>query len=88
MSYARELGAMTDSQRFFLTSGGYMGLAPAGTKKDDHICIFLGCSVPLVLREVGEEFLLIGECFVLGLMDGEVLKGGDWETYVSNLTII
>jgi hypothetical protein len=69
-------------RKFFLTDGdeegnrGNYGLAPAGAKENDIICIFFGCSVPVVLRESRKQpglYQCIGECYVHGKMDGESL---------------
>ena len=55
------------------------GLAPEGAKSRDLVCIFLGCSVPVILRElrVGSDhyFEFIGESYIYGMMDGEALGG-------------
>ena len=58
-------------RRFFVSSIGLMGLAPARAEKDDLICIIMGCTHPIVLRPKGECFEVIGEAFVHGLMYGE-----------------
>lgn len=67
--------------RKFLKSAerDFFGLAPMGTQVGDIICVFFGCSVPVILREHRssadefEYFELIGEAYVYGLMDGESL---------------
>lgn len=74
-----KLGALAKHRCFLMIGSGYMGLAPAGTNKGDLICILLGCCVPVVLRYFEGDYLLIGECFVMGLMDGEIFDGIDWE---------
>ena len=64
-------------RRLVTTYGGYLGLVPAGAKVGDVIAVIMGCDVPLVLRPVRGEtsrFTLIGECYVHGIMSGEVAK--------------
>ena len=66
-----------DWRRLVTTYGGYLGLVPAGAIVGDVIAMITGCDVPLVLRPVTEEtsrFTLIGECYVHGLMSGEVAE--------------
>ena len=58
---------------FVEIEGGYLGLAPKGAIARDIICVLEGCPVPVVLREVDLHFVLVGTCFVEGLMDGETL---------------
>lgn len=56
-----------------------LGLAPESVKPRDIICVILGCSVPVILRErklpTGDYFELIGEAYISGMMDGEALSG-------------
>jgi hypothetical protein len=53
----------------------YIGIAPEGSAKGDIICIFFGCSVPVVLQPQDDgEFKFIGECYVHGVMDGEAVE--------------
>lgn len=61
------------SRSFFISSTGYMGLGPASLREEDIVCIFPGCRVPLVVRKREDHYILVGECFVWGLMDGEGL---------------
>ncbi|KAH7394379.1 heterokaryon incompatibility protein-domain-containing protein [Pyrenochaeta sp. MPI-SDFR-AT-0127] len=61
---------------FFLTQKGYFGIGPPYARQGDHVCVLSGCKVPFVLRKVGQEWEVVGECFVLGVMDGEVVQMG------------
>jgi hypothetical protein len=61
-----------------LTCGGYMGLVPCGTVTGDTIGILLGGEAPVVLRPAGcslygLQYELIGEAYVHGWMDGEMV---------------
>lgn len=52
-----------------------VGLAPRGTRVGDEIWIFLGAATPFVIRRIdGESYILIGECFVHGIMKGEAME--------------
>ena len=56
------------------------GLAPGNSRVKDIICILSGCTVPVVLRPHGTPegdpyYELVGEAFVYGKMDGEVMIG-------------
>jgi hypothetical protein len=54
----------------------HFGLAPSLVREYDIICIFFGCSVPVVLRESRTHpglYEFIGECYIYGMMDGEAL---------------
>ena len=59
------------NRRFARTSKGCFCLVPAATKKGDLVGVFCGASVPLVLSEYGEEWQLVGESYVHGIMHGE-----------------
>ncbi|MCJ1397003.1 hypothetical protein MMC11_000195 [Xylographa trunciseda] len=63
----------------FITKTGYIGLGPMSIQPNDTVCIFLGARVPHILRrrQNGQNgYLFVGETFVYGLMDGEVMKEG------------
>jgi hypothetical protein len=69
-------------RRLMTTKHGYLGWAPDnlyGSDEDqarvgDKIAIIFGCSTPIVIRPQGNHFLVLGEAYVQGLMDGEALK--------------
>ncbi|TID21403.1 HET-domain-containing protein [Venturia nashicola] len=73
-------------RRLFVTKQGYLGMGPASTQVDDDVYVLLGSRVPFVTRkssstiEVGDlstpRISLIGECYVHGIMDGEIISGG------------
>ena len=61
-------------RRPFLSNSGHVGLAPARAEPGDCICIIFGSPVPYILRASTEgKFVLIGEAYVHGIMDGEWL---------------
>jgi hypothetical protein len=52
-----------------------LGRVPHGTEFGDKICILLGGCVPFVPRESSDDyFKFIEECYVYGIMGGEVWK--------------
>jgi hypothetical protein len=53
------------------TTGGYIGLAP---EEVDVVGIMYGCTFPVVLRPCGGYYYAIGECYVDGVMDGELIE--------------
>ncbi|KAH7216183.1 hypothetical protein DER44DRAFT_857116 [Fusarium oxysporum] len=57
----------------FITYRGYMGLAPWNAQIGDKVAILRGGETPFILRNVKgtEDFSLVGEAFVYGLMAGE-----------------
>lgn len=58
----------------FWTSNGYLGWGPPGMVVGDCVCVIIGCDVPVVLRSVGDHYIHIGPCWVLGFMNGEALE--------------
>lgn len=60
-------------RRFFITQRGYMAVGPAQTELGDHVCIIAGCNFPIVLRQVGDYYVLVGEAYGKAIWVG-VLK--------------
>ena len=63
----------------FITKTGYIGLGPASMQSNDMVCIFHGARVPHILRRRENDqggYTFIGEVFLYGLMDGEVMNLG------------
>ena len=65
----------TFQRRLILTCKRYMGLAAEHVRVGDIVAVFFGAQMPLVLRKVDEHYLLVGEAYVHGIMDGEAMAG-------------
>lgn len=59
------------NRRLIRTKGGYLGLVPETAEIGDVIAICQGGRVPLTLRPHGENFQLVGDAYVHGMMLGE-----------------
>ena len=57
-------------QALVRTGQGQLGTAPPRTKCGDVVCVLDGCGFPVVMRRDGAHWVLVGACWVLGLMDG------------------
>jgi len=58
----------------YTTKGYFMSSSSCNVIEGDIICILLGGSVPYVLRRKDDHYILIGEVYIHGIMDGEVLE--------------
>ena len=63
----------TFRRQLFISQRGYIGLCPAEAREDDLLCIHLGVRVPLVLRKKSEHHVIVGDCYIDGVMDGELI---------------
>jgi hypothetical protein len=72
-TYHQNKERITQNRSFFVTSKGFLGLMTGSIELGDVVCVFLGLCVPMILRKVDQHYLVIGECFLLGLMDGEAV---------------
>ena len=62
-------------RRLVVTMQGHIGMAPARADKEFVVAVLFGCSVPVVLNPVGRGiYEFIGECYVHGYMEGEIMK--------------
>ena len=68
------LGSATYGRRLFITSEGRVGLGPPGLQQGDVVTAFLGGYTPFVLRRRDDHYLLVGECYFHGHMDGEAAE--------------
>ena len=57
---------------FAWTENGYMALVPSITQLGDHIVVFPGYQMPFVIRPVHEWYMLVGMCYVHGMMRSDV----------------
>ena len=62
------------NRSLFTMEGGYIGLGPPGTMQGDRLCVLLGCALPLLIRQQGQQYRLVGQCYVYGMMHGEMVE--------------
>ncbi|KAF2192390.1 HET-domain-containing protein [Zopfia rhizophila CBS 207.26] len=62
---------LSNYRRMVRTKKGYVALAPRFTRSGDWIGVFKGGKMPLIVRQEGEYWVLIGESYVHGIMKGE-----------------
>ncbi|KAJ0116387.1 hypothetical protein J7T55_007367 [Diaporthe amygdali] len=62
-------------RRFFITAKKRMGLGVPEIQPNDRVVVLKGCSVPLIMRAVGDHMVIVGESYVSGIMNGEVIEG-------------
>ncbi|KAF1847680.1 uncharacterized protein K460DRAFT_426459 [Cucurbitaria berberidis CBS 394.84] len=83
------LGA-TALRRFFITTGGRMGLGPSSILPGDAMVILLGGDTPFSIRlnpgGTSNHSTLIGESYVHGLMDGEGVPA-NWKQKVIHISL-
>lgn len=85
------LRAALKMRRFAVTKEGYFALVPRGAQIGDEIAAFDRACVPFVLRRkngdsTGNEFELLGEAYVHGVMKGEVMDREDIE--LQDITLV
>jgi hypothetical protein len=76
------------NRAMFVSSKGYIGLAPWNAKAGDAICVLLGGCTPFLLRPVRRSYALLGEAYVYGIMGGELLKPEMGHARLRNFEIV
>lgn len=74
----RDIAYQANMRNFAVTTGGRLGQMPMGTERGDLVCVLIGGEVPFVLRATdhcSSSYELIGDCFLDGIMNGEMLLG-------------
>ncbi|KFY88006.1 hypothetical protein V500_06634 [Pseudogymnoascus sp. VKM F-4518 (FW-2643)] len=64
----------TVGRRFCVTNQGYFALVPGQANQQDHIALLRGGRYPVVLRANKSAWDIIGECYVHGIMHGELYQ--------------
>lgn len=74
LKFLEDIILATMHKRLLFTQEGYIGMVPHETRKEDIVCLLLGCRIPVVLRERSEGgYELVGEAYVHGIMKGEAM---------------
>ncbi|MCJ1243494.1 hypothetical protein MMC30_000691 [Trapelia coarctata] len=68
-------------RRLVTTERGYVGMALETVERADVVAVLLGCSTPMVLRQVQGDsgylrWKVVGECYLHGIMNGEAMGWG------------
>lgn len=71
----------TADRRLCVTEQGLIGLAPKGAKAGDKVVLCKGGRVPLVVREEDDRVVLVGDCYIHGIMKGELWDEGDCQEF-------
>lgn len=71
------VGIPCRGRRLFVTADGHLGLGPGRMKEGDVVSVLFGAHWPFVLRPHGDAFLLVGYCYVDGMMYGEMVERDD-----------
>ncbi|PKK41355.1 hypothetical protein CI102_14836 [Trichoderma harzianum] len=74
--FGKELGSCCRGRKLDIVQGGMLCLVPSTTLVGDLITVLDGCQVPIVLRQFGASFRVVGDCYVHGIMYGEAINGG------------
>lgn len=61
-------------RRMFATERGYIGLGQPLEEVGDVVCLLYGSAAPTILRPRGDYYLLIGDCYIHEIMNGEALQ--------------
>jgi hypothetical protein len=70
------LNMWSSRRRFCTTRRGRLACVPEGAETGDLICILYGGEVPYVLRPQHNGYnVVVGECYVDGIMYGEACSG-------------
>jgi hypothetical protein len=86
LPFVHRLERSCNRRRLCRTDGGVMAMVPEMADAGDQIWIFLGIPVPFVIRRTIDSNVLIGPCYVHGMMDGQALKSESWTTSYITLT--
>lgn len=62
-----------DGKCFVKLGNGLLGVGPDTTRAGDLVVVFFGGRVPFILRQHGSYYVLLGECYIHGIMDGEAI---------------
>jgi hypothetical protein len=82
---------MMVKQAFFITQSGYIGIGPPTTVRGDEVWVLFGGQVPFVLKPkvvsedasellghaLNKQYTFVGDAFVYGIMDGEIVRDYD-----------
>ncbi|KAL3296054.1 Het domain-containing protein [Colletotrichum asianum] len=72
--WARAANNAARNRAFAKTHDGYYVLGPKLMEPGDVVCVLSGGNLPFCLRPWGSKYLLVGECYVHGIMNVEMIE--------------
>ncbi|KAF5873565.1 putative heterokaryon incompatibility protein [Botrytis fragariae] len=90
-SFLNRVQAVIWNRRMAVTEQDALAMVPCEAQDGDRICIIFGCSIPVILREHGEDvWKVIGECYlnVSEIMGGEIADNVDKGYKVDSFNLI
>ncbi|KAL4730836.1 hypothetical protein ACLX1H_002878 [Fusarium chlamydosporum] len=72
--YVRAVAPVYAGYRMFVTKSGRFGIGPVDMEDDDQLCVLFGAEVPFLLRPKGNDYLVVGECYVDDVMQGNIIR--------------
>ncbi len=75
-TFGNAIGGCISSRSVCVTRDGYLGCVPSSARIGDEIFVLIGSQTPFVVRQAIQKgkYEIIGECYMHGMMDGEVLE--------------
>lgn len=72
--FAQAIGSYNNDKIFGVTENGYVGMFPWTAEARDEIYLLFGGDFPFVLRRLERQgdFQLVGQCYVHGIMEGQI----------------
>lgn len=72
--YAHRITSLTWGRCMGTTAKSYLAMLPMSAAEGDQIVIFNGGRMPFVLNPKGDNYTLVGPCYIHGIMDGEAFS--------------
>lgn len=73
-----EILRISDCRVPLITKKGHLGISSMSVKEGDLIVLVSGAQTPFILRRTGTKYMVVGEAYIDGIMDGEAAEGGEW----------
>ncbi|KAK4065397.1 hypothetical protein Trihar35433_7517 [Trichoderma harzianum] len=76
LKWSRAATGASSNRRFARTTRGYYVMGPQVMEEGDIICVLFGGKMPFCLRPCldSHRYLLVGECYIHGFMNGEAVE--------------
>ena len=84
--FERTLELAAYGRVFCMFDDGRAGWVPKAAEVGDQIAIFLGATVPILLRPRGNGYIVLGEAYVDEMMDGQAFEGPDVQ--IETITLV